>query len=177
MSDVLDEEQTRAVRRWKLGHHAFHLYLTAMNGALDGARKELGARHWEELQALFGELRSLYQAATAAMKYAASFRATTYETLIRPSMSEQMMSPGFSGALNRDHEVMLGLLRSLKKEFRQSEHVPPTVDRAWRALMSAQARNRREHVLICGKFVEGGQSLLATHFAKAEEHEDDGARP
>ncbi|GGQ67957.1 hypothetical protein [Couchioplanes azureus] len=164
----LDPETERAIRRWKLGHHLFHLYLVTMNSGMHRARASLRVAEWGALESEIADLAVLYDAATAAMKYAAGFRPETYERIIRPSMSPPMLSPGFSGQLNRDHEMTLLLLRSLKADFRKVRaegKLPESLLSAWRRLMSAQSRNRREHVLICSKFVPDGTSLLNRYFA------------
>ncbi|OJF15952.1 hypothetical protein [Couchioplanes caeruleus] len=164
----LDPETERAIRRWKLGHHLFHLYLITMNSGMQRAQATLRAAEWGELETEIADLAVLYDAATAAMKYAAGFRPESYTGVIRPSMSPPMLSPGFSGQLNQDHQVTLLLLRSLKAEFKQARKdfaLPETLLSAWRRLMSAQSRNRRDHVLVCSKFVPEGTSLLNQHFA------------
>lgn len=158
-----------AVRRWMLGHHAFHLQLVAMNTSLDQARTALDARSWTTLERLLRDLRSLYDAATAAMKYAAGFAPSYYTAVIRPSMSEPLLSPAFSGRLNREHQVMLDLFRKLRTAVRPvvaTGTVPASTHRAWRELLSAQSRNRRNHMWVCEKFVAGGRSLLDEHFAR-----------
>ncbi|MEV6595620.1 hypothetical protein AB0M36_02025 [Actinoplanes sp. NPDC051346] len=167
-ANELTPETERAMRRWLLGHHLFHLYLVTMNSGMRRAQATLRAARWDELETEIADLAVLYDAATAAMKYAASFRPESYAGVIRPSMSPPMLSPGFSGQLNSDHQVTLRLVRSLKADFRQARgnfDLPETLLSAWRSLMSALSRNRREHVLICAKFVPEGTSLLNQHFA------------
>jgi len=165
----LASESERAIRRWKLGHHLFHLYLVTMNSRMVRAQAALREGDWADLEVLIADLTVLYDGATAAMKYASSFQPESYEGLIRPSMSPPMLSPGFSGKLNQDHDVTLQLLKSLKADFKRAREeleLPEGLLSAWRRLMSAQSRNRREHVLICAKFVPEGTSLLNQYFAE-----------
>lgn len=167
--DELSPETERAIRRWKLGHHLFHLYLVTMNSAMQRAEESLRAHRWDALEAELADLTVLYDAATAAMKYAAGFQPESYEGVIRPSMGQPLLSPGFSGRLNSDHQTTLRLLRGLKEDFKRARaesEVPESLVGTWRRLMSAQSKNRREHVLICTKFVPDGKSLLADYFAE-----------
>ncbi|MBE1501829.1 hypothetical protein H4696_008929 [Amycolatopsis lexingtonensis] len=156
-----------AVRRWKIGHQLFHLHLTAMNSLLEDATAALDSGRWAELAALFDELRMLYDAATATMRYAADFPKELYERIIRPSMAPPFTSPGFSGSLNTDHEQMLDRLRDLRrrvKPLRRRGGLPDAAHEAAGRLLAAQSRNRRHHVLVCTRFVPEGTSLLQAYF-------------
>ena len=82
----LSPVQQLAIRRWKGGHHAFHVLLVAMNTRLDQASELLDARAYDAAAPLLDELAGLYRAATALMRYASDFRTADYETLVRPSM-------------------------------------------------------------------------------------------
>jgi hypothetical protein len=176
----LPEDLDRAVRRWKLGHHCFHLYLVGMNTTLDAAHQALESSDWARLEQLLEDLYVLFDATTAAMKYTTGFRPATYQSVIRPSMSEPMVSPGFSGQLNRDHEVMLGSLMLLRNELRRRKsagQIVDDVDRAWRRVMSALARNRSQHMKVCEKFVTGGTSLLAQYLKERSEYRKQDQHP
>ncbi|UMO99830.1 hypothetical protein [Amycolatopsis sp. EV170708-02-1] len=152
-----------AIRRWKLGHQVFHLKLIVMNSTLVELHAACGSAHWEDAERLLHRLTCLYDAATASMKYAADFPPHAYRDLIRPSMDEPFLSPGFSGTLNHDHGLMLDHLRELRTRLRQHRDagtLPRSTTRAAKALWSAQARNRRHHLLVCERFVPGGESQL-----------------
>lgn len=170
----LSSAQQTAIRRWKLGHHAFHLYLLAMNTELPVALQRMERKEWAELGMSLRRLTTLYDAATASMKYAADFDPNEYEALIRPSMSPPFLSPGFSGEQNQDHSTMLHLMTrvqsTMKKLLRDSRimDIPQDVRVAATSLWSAQSRNRRHHVLVCEAFVPGGGSLLKDYFAHSE---------
>ncbi|MDT8912380.1 hypothetical protein [Amycolatopsis sp. PS_44_ISF1] len=158
-----------AARRWKLGHHLFHHMLSLMNSHTDGLGDALGDSDWIAVRLLLGELTALYDAATATMHYAAGFPATAYEAAVRPTMEPPWMPPGFSGVFNREHEVLLDRLATLKPRLRgraAERGMPAETARTARALWKAQSRNRREHKLICEKFVPGGSSLLQQHFTE-----------
>ena len=107
----------QALLRWKLGHHAFHLHLAAMNTLLADADRFAESARWSELADALDRLRILYDGATATMRYAADFSPDMYERLIRPSMAPPFTSPGFSGTLNLEHELMLDQLRELRAKL------------------------------------------------------------
>jgi hypothetical protein len=157
-----------AVLRWKLGHHMFHLQLAAMNTLLVAAREWLESVRWPELAETLNRLGVLYDGATATMRYATDFSPGLYERLIRPSMAPPFTSPGFSGTLNFEHQLMIGQLRELRGQFEAidaSSAPPPQVVRdAAARLWGAQARNRSHHVLICQRFVPDAKSLLSEFF-------------
>ncbi|MGW2644015.1 hypothetical protein ACWC2T_03655 [Streptomyces sp. NPDC001393] len=168
----LTQNQQTAIRRWKLGHHVFHLHLTLMNTHLTALRGALEAEDWAACRRLLGVLTRLYRAATASMRYASDFPADTYTGLLRPAMAPPWVSPGFSGRFNTDHALMLDLLKSvrgpLKKATREGR-APTDVQEAARGLWQEQSRNRTQHKLICEKFVPGGTSLLQEYFAAGEQ--------
>jgi hypothetical protein len=153
----------KAVLRWKLGHQMFALHLATMNTLLADARRALDSARWSELAETFDQLRVVYDAATATMRYAADFSPEQYRQLIRPSMAPPFTSPGFSGTLNLEHEQMTDRLRELRKRFKRLNRAggaPRRVRASAARLWMAQARNRRSHMLVCERFVPGGTSLL-----------------
>ncbi|MBY8870777.1 hypothetical protein K7640_02830 [Micromonospora sp. PLK6-60] len=169
----------QAVLRWKVGHQLFHLHLAAMNTLLVDARAALDARRWGALTDCLDQLRVLYDAATATMRYAADFSPATYEGLIRPSMAPPYLSPGFSGVLNSEHEQMLERFRALRRQLKQLQRagdLPAAVGEAGARLWSAQSRNRKNHVLVCEKFVPEGRSLLKEYFQAQEDAADPAQR-
>lgn len=161
--DMVPSGFADAVRRWKLGHQVFHLELIVMNTTIVALHDACRERRWTDADRMLRDLALLYDAATASMKYAADFPPHAYRELIRPSMDEPFLSPGFSGTLNGDHGQMLALLRELRallRDHRREGILPVTTAEAAKRLWSAQARNRRHHMLICEKFVPGGESQL-----------------
>lgn len=166
--------QARAVLRWKLGHHLFHVQLIAMNSLLAEVPHALDTRAWPHAVTLLRRLTVLYDAASAAMRYAADFPTRQYTELIRPSMAPPMLSPGFSGESNRDHTHMVERVRTVRTRIRQEAAagvIPSTVVQEAQALFKAQARNRRQHMLICERFVPGGTSQLQEFFDRQQEAE------
>jgi cell fate (sporulation/competence/biofilm development) regulator YlbF (YheA/YmcA/DUF963 family) len=169
----------QAVLRWKLGHQLFHLHLAAMNTLLVDAREALESADWSELTESLDQLRVLYDAATATMHYASDFSQGTYERLIRPSMAPPFLSPGFSGLLNLEHEQMMDRFRGLRRQFKQIQRaggMPAAVGEAGTRLWSAQSRNRKNHALVCEKFVPEGKSLLNEFFRAQKETADSAQR-
>lgn len=171
-STALTTAQVNALRRWKLGHHAFHLYLVAMNSLLEVTLVAATRRAWDEVPVRLETLARLYHAATAGMKYASSFSTDAYATFIRPSMSAPFVNQGFSGQLNREHALMLegfGRLRRTLRGVVADGDAPDEVVTAANALWEAQRRNRRHHMLVCKRFVPDGVSLLQRMYSSEDE--------
>ncbi|SFJ86742.1 hypothetical protein [Thermoflavimicrobium dichotomicum] len=150
----------QAVLRWKQGHHVFHVILVTMNTCLEESLRALNQQDWSRLIQLLERLATLYDAATATMKYSSNFSRKYYEEVIRPSMMPPFLKPGFSGKLNREHNVMLDLFQTLRAELKKKEELPLGVEEAWRKLVQSQKRNRKHHGLVCQQFVDDGVSLL-----------------
>jgi hypothetical protein len=165
----LSQVQRLAIRRWKGGHHAFHVLLVAMNTRLDQASELLDAGAYDTAAPLLDELAGLYRAATALMRYASDFRAADYETLVRPSMMPPFASPGFSGLANQDHAVMLDRMTRLRSAVSRNEEASPRVRAAGARLTGAQKDNRASHMLVCRRFVPDGHSLLREFFRQRRE--------
>jgi hypothetical protein len=164
--------QQLAIRRWKGGHHAFHVLLVAMNTRLDQAAALLDRGEHEAAAPLLDELCALYRAATALMRYASDFRAAEYETLVRPSMMPPFASPGFSGLANQDHAIMLDRMARLRTAVAREEEASARVTAAGARLTTAQKDNRASHMLVCRRFVPDGQSLLRDFFRQRREEGD-----
>jgi hypothetical protein len=155
----------QAVFRWKGGHQNFHIILTTMNTIVGECMLALQNEDYSLLAQQFRYLCRLYHAATANMVYSADFPPELYEKFIRPSMMPPFLSPGFSGTLNTDHNVMLEGMRQLSKALygalgTNQADWPAQVAETWEELRRAQIRNRQHHGLVCQKFVAGGVSLL-----------------
>jgi hypothetical protein len=164
----LSPEYRTAIRRWKLGHHVFHLHLTVMNTHLLALEKAVSAGDWDTTRRLLDILARLYRAATVCMQYASDFPVAAYVGLLRPSMEPPWVSPGFSGRFNTDHERMLDLLKTVRtplKRAARTGNAPDDVQDAARRLWREQSRNRAHHKLICERFVPGGKSLLQDYFS------------
>ena len=163
----------QAIMRWKQGHHVFHLLLVTINTLLDDCLVQVHNRNWSELICPLHLLRVLFDSATSSMVYTADFPEQYYTTLIRPSMSFPFLSPGFSGQLNREHDIMHMKMRKLAQGLTsvlgsQRESWPSPLVGAWKELGVAQAYNRRNHALICQKFVPNGGSLLQLFYKDHE---------
>lgn len=177
MATPLSSGQAVAVRRWKLGHHTFHVLLIAMNSLLTCAADHLERENWPALASTLDRLTVLYDSATVAMKYAADIDRTAYESLLRPSMSPPHLSGGFSGLQNRDHATMIARLQGLRRDLKNDPRtrrsvVPAEVSEAAQNLLSAQSRNRRHHLFVCEKLVPDGSSLLKEYLQASDHHYD-----
>jgi len=168
----LAPEQRVAVRRWKLGHHTFHLLLVAMNTRLDDVAAALEDEDWETASAGMLELARLYDAATATMRFASDFDPDDYENLVRPSMMPPFASPGFSGVANREHATMMAGVRTTRIAMNDlEERAPEDVLAAWQRLRDAQQENVESHMLVCRRFVADGESLLKEFLDRRKEAE------
>ena len=168
----LSPSQRVAVKRWKLGHHTFHVLLVAMNTKLEAIHERLEEERWDAAAAAILDLARLYDAATAAMRYTSDFRREHYETLLRPSMMPPFASPGFSGVFNREHALMLAGVRTIRVYVKErEERLPAQVMAAWERLRDAQQANVDNHMLVCRRFVDDGVSLLKEYFDQRKEAE------
>lgn len=172
---AIPEPCREAALRWKRGHHVFHLGLVTMNSLIDDSRRRAEGGDHAGLVVELGNLRTLYDAATANMLYASDFPRALYESFIRASMTPPFMSPGFSGTLNRDHTAMLQNLGRLSSTLSglfgpDLTKWPSAIAEAWRAVLTAQARNRQHHGLVCRKFVDEGVSLLREFYLNRREN-------
>ncbi|MEV6778947.1 hypothetical protein [Streptomyces syringium] len=165
------DDRGAALRRWKLGHQLFHLLLTTMNSVLDDILTEVRGAHWASVCRDLERLRALYDAATAAMAYASDFPASVYRDDIRPTMEPPFLAPGFSGVLNREHQVMAERMRALLDALGDVPRTVPVaaIRRAEALLRAAQRRNRGAHAVICERCVPDGASLLQQHRARTGE--------
>lgn len=159
-----------AITRWKRGHQSFHIQLIIINTLIEDSLATLEAGDYSQLARCLSRLSVLYDASTATMRYAADFPRELYQDFVRPSMMPPFVSPGFSGILNTEHNVMIEGLKRLaralnKKLGRHEERWPAEVAQAWASLGEAQAHNRNNHSLICHKFVDTGVSLLKQFYA------------
>ena len=158
-----------AMTRWHRGHHSFHLHLSTMNSVIDNSLVLLRDNEKKQLEKMICILARLFRSATANMRYAADFPSEIYESTIRPSMMPPAIHPGFSGSLNRDHKVMLANLEFLHKSLTTAlgskiEAWPQTMNTAWQFLQSEIRTSRKNHGLICKKFVPEGPSLLREYY-------------
>ncbi|MCC3777339.1 hypothetical protein [Streptomyces sp. UNOB3_S3] len=161
-----DDGPGDALRRWKLGHQLFHLLLTTMNSTLDDTLAAVGAARWASVRHGLERLRTLYDAATAAMAYASDFPASVYANDIRPTMEPPFAAPGFSGNLNQEHRVMTERTRALTAALGELSPPAPSlavIHHEVALLRAAQRRNRKAHAAICERCVPDGASLLRQH--------------
>jgi hypothetical protein len=171
---VLD--QVGALRRWKLGHQLFHMLLVPMNTLLEETLAATRNAEWPCVVSGIEQLRALYDAATATMTYASDFSSATYREKIRPTMEPPFVGPGFSGIFNREHQVMVDRLRTLR---RMVKALPPEIEpidairRVAASLEAAQRRNQHNHFRICKRFVPDGVSLLQQHLDRERKQETD----
>jgi len=168
----LSASQRVAVKRWKLGHHTFHVLLVGMYTRLHEVGDQLEEEEWEAASAAMLDLARLYDAATATMRYTSDFPRIEYERLLRPSMMPPFASPGFSGVFNREHATMMAGVRSVRIAMKDlEESAPAHVQAAWQRLREAQQENVEHHMLVCRRFVEDGASLLKEYLDRRKEAE------
>lgn len=156
------------VLRWKVGHHLFHLLLSMMNSTSDEVITAFNSSDWDTASSSLLDLATLMDSSTATMHYASDFPRSSYEEIIRPSMEPPWMPPGFSGVFNKDHAILRDNLKRIRLAARDAD-TTDKCQQALKQLWKTQSRNRRDHRMICEKFVPGGDSLLQQHFAKNNE--------
>jgi hypothetical protein len=158
-----------AVGRWILGHQTFHLQLIAMLSLLDRCRRSVEQDDRPRLVRSLRDLCTLFDASSANMVYTASFSPLLYAEVVRPTMMPPNLSPGFSGQLSHEHELMMDELKRLKVALQDrwggGELWPAEVVEAWRQVEGAVRRIRKNHGLVCQQFVPDGASLLNDFFA------------
>ena len=156
------------VGRWILGHQTFHIQLVAMLSLLDRGQQALALDDRPRLVSVLEDLRTLFDASTANMVYTASFSPDLYTDAVRPSMMPPYLSPGFSGQLSIEHHLMLEEFDRLKHALKVrwgDEPWPAEVTRAWKQIGKSIQHNRKNHGLVCQRFVPEGGSLLTDFFA------------
>ncbi|MGK5731969.1 hypothetical protein [Streptomyces sp. URMC 124] len=155
-----------ALHRWKLGHQLFHLLLTTMNSTCDDTLAAVGEEQWASVRHGLERLRTLYDAATAAMAYASDFPASAYTHDVRPTMEPPFAAPGFSGTLNQEHRVLTERTHALKAALGNLSAPAPllaAIRHEEALLRAARRRNRKAHAAICERCVPDGASLLYQH--------------
>ncbi|MFD8996425.1 hypothetical protein [Streptomyces abikoensis] len=137
-----------------------------MNSTLDDTLAAVGAARWASVRHGLERLRTLYDAATAAMAYASDLPASVYANDVRPTMEPPFAPPGFSGTLNQEHRVMTERARALTAALGNLSPLTPSlavIHHEAALLRSAQRRNRKAHAQICERCVPDGASLLRQH--------------
>ncbi|MFI9310969.1 hypothetical protein [Streptomyces triculaminicus] len=166
-----DDGPGDALQRWKLGQQLFHLLLTTMNSAFDDTLAAVGEVRWTSVRHGLERLRTLYDAATAAMAYASDFPASVYADDVRPTMEPPFVAPGFSGMLNQEHRVMTERAHALRAALGNLLAPAPllaAIRHEEALLRAAQRRNRKAHSAICVRCVPDGVSLLLWHTNRAQ---------
>ena len=169
--EELTRSQESAVRRWKGGHHAFHVLLVAMNTRLarrlscSTPARTTPPRRWDELS-------GLYRAATALMRYVLGLPCRGLRG-VAPAVDDAavrqpgLLRPGQPGP--RDHAGPDG---PAAVAVARDEEASPRVKAAGARLTLAQKDNRASHMLVCRRFVPDGQSLLREFFRQRREEGD-----
>jgi len=158
-------EEAQALRRWKEGHQALHVYLVIINTVIGDATEAIRFNDSPKISSCLGRLAVLYDAATATMQYSADFSPQLYENVVRPSMAPPLLPPGFSGMLNTEHCLMVAEFKNLSRALRESyghdpSGWPPGVAGRWASVQLAKVENLKRHKVICSRFVAEGESLL-----------------
>jgi hypothetical protein len=160
MYDPQNDPGALALRRWKLGHKAFHVILEGMLDSISACRASLRLEDYDSLSIGLKKLAFLYRAATSTFRYAAEFDPQLYTSTVRPSMMPPFLPDGFSGTLNIKHREMKEALHCLLKEISPVLPLHETLNQGWQEVLQAKSENMKNHGLVCSRFIPGGRSLL-----------------
>src|SRR5215212_6884343 len=132
--------------QWEIGHRLFFTLTQCITVALSCFASEYAADSGGRPVPALGLATTLMRAAAMSMRFASDFPAADYEADVRLSMRPPHVSPGFSGVMGRDHQVLISLLRGLRPMFGTLDASTLEEFRvATRSLFTA-------HELVCSKF-------------------------
>jgi hypothetical protein len=134
--------------QWEIGHRLFFTLTQCITVALSCFASEYAADNTGQSVLALNLATTLVRAAAMSMRFASDFPAADYHADVRLSMRPPHVSPGFSGVMGRDHQVLVSLLRRLRPIFGTFDRDPATLDEfraATRGLFTA-------HELVCSKF-------------------------
>ena len=160
------DNEERALYRWKLAHHGFGLFMIFSGFAFEKAIAAIEANESDEIIADWLDKGAhLFRATTACMEFGNSFTATVYREVIRPDMSraneEANLPNGFSGTQNLEfvkwRKRKVQLLKIIKeRQADLSEMVMEKVE----LFRTYYLEDMHIHSIIAGRMVGIEKSLL-----------------
>lgn len=178
-SNVPQDNDKRALYRWKLAHHGFAVFMIFSGHCFDHAVK--GIKEGGDENVIVDWLDKgahLFRATTACMELGNSFTAAIYRSVIRPDMSraneEANLPNGFSGTQNFDYMEWRKRKKNLLnvvKEYKNEGKLSPVIMDAVEMFRAYYLEDMHIHSIIAGRMVGMEKSLLQEGFMKP------GARP
>ena len=173
-SNVPQDNEQRALYRWKLAHHGFALFMIFSGYCFDQASDGL-ENNGDEAKIVdwLDKAAHLFRASTACMEFANSFTAAIYRSVIRPDMSkaneEANLPNGFSGTQNLDYiewrsrkKRFLILAKQMKEAGTLSQNVLDMVE----MFRAYYLEDMHIHSIIAGRMVGMEKSLLQAGFIR-----------
>jgi hypothetical protein len=160
----------RALYRWKVAHHGFGIFMIFSGYCFD---KAINAIINQEAEAIICDWLDkgahLFRATTACMEFGNSFTATVYREVIRPDMSraneEANLPNGFSGTQNYEYVVWRKLKVKLFNTIKaHKESLSAAVMEKAELFRTYYLEDMHIHSIIAGRMVGIEKSLLQEGF-------------
>ncbi len=171
-SQVPENNDDRAIYRWKLAHHGFamfmifsgHCFMKAREGMEQGLDESV-IEDWLDKGA------HLFRATGACMEFGNSFTAHVYRSVIRPDMSkandEANLPNGFSGTQNFEYvewrKQKMALLQTVKT-MKEAGTLSIAIQDKMELFRTYYLEDMHIHSIIAGRMVGMEKSLLQAGF-------------
>lgn len=173
-SNVPQDNENRAIYRWKLAHHGFAVFMIFSGYCFDKAREGLANNADQDMIAEWLDKGAhLFRATTACMEFGNSFTAAVYRAVIRPDMSkandEANLPNGFSGTQNLDYmewRKRKAALLAEAKILKETNQLSSTVLEKIEMFRAYYLEDMHIHSIIAGRMVGMEKSLLQAGFIK-----------
>jgi hypothetical protein len=137
------------LRRWLRGHHVFAAITQGLIRTLHGFEHSGVPQDRDTTEAHLGRITRLYHASAAAFRFTADFHPEVYTEVIRPSMSEPHVPPGFSGSMSLDHGELVAFLSRLRQPLAAARALCPET---YAGMSAALAQVYDDHRWVCERF-------------------------
>ncbi|MBT8230308.1 MAG: hypothetical protein KJO50_08615 [Bacteroidia bacterium] len=173
---VPEDNEDRAIYRWKLAHHGFACFMIFSGHCFNKAVKGMQSGGNEaEIVDWLDKGAHLFRATGACMEFGNSFTATVYRSVIRPDMSkandEANLPNGFSGTQNYEYiqwrkqkMALIQTAKKLKEEGQLSEAIQDKIE----LFRTYYLEDMHIHSIIAGRMVGMEKSLLQAGFMGGE---------
>jgi len=149
----LNNDDEKAIYRWKVGHAFFALLLIFSR---DSLLKIKGSNGAEKLH----KASTLYRASTAAMWFASIFSPKMYMGVIRPSMVSTKAPGGFSGSQNREFYNWALTKAQVIKWLQDNKNHDKIMISSAKHFADIYLQDGEQHILLAAAMVENKTSLV-----------------